>query len=695
MEDDQTQRRDDDKTSTASVRGVAEGPDERSDETTPVPLVPPVRNHGETFANYSARLDVWYNEQKKNNKPKQREGEETDNYLERLEEFIISISKLKGTALLEQKDLEIEQKDLEIEQKDLEIKQKDVEIITYMEESSVKELLELHQGFPEMRHNTKADPSIDDKKAGGKWAIEEVDEGEQPSKQNKPQHYPAKIKALQPAKISSYFDKLKLNFECRRGDGMKSLVKSTLTGHLHEVYGEPRRKLSNFNEASVSLHVVNCLKDVLNCMGLDAEVAQEMSFFACRPDIVVLKYMDLLVLVVEVKNEGKDGMIVTRSESAAGQMFDYTFIPRQLGIDVPIVCLSTYSKMCIGSSEPSIQDLVNEALKRLNAVDADNPFRCKPAEEDKLKKSPGKMGNAVDVIPFDGEAQPTSDMENVVKTQNQNAVVFDRVMYFSEVFKLGNMFQALTVAAACGCIAAERALKAREGISADSAHEIPKEREILKEKWYNVVQSDSYRWTKVKKIAATYALKTTWPKTTKVYMRSVLGMGRTGKVYLCMDSCGRHFAVKMLLMDSAVMEEFDPQRRMDAREVKMKNLIGILKREADTWKKVYREYKDSIWRSTLNGMPCLAMPYVASIPMSRRDELLPKIKDEMKRLAQLGYFYQHSEARWRHIGLRKDKNGNEKIVFIDMESLEKMHGMTETMQNEEVDSFIRRLAERK
>ena len=54
------QHGDNDKTSTASVRGVAGGQDKRSDETTPVPLVPPVQNP----ANYSAWLDVWYNEQK-------------------------------------------------------------------------------------------------------------------------------------------------------------------------------------------------------------------------------------------------------------------------------------------------------------------------------------------------------------------------------------------------------------------------------------------------------------------------------------------------------------------------------------------------------------------------------------------------------------------------------------------------------
>ena len=62
---------------------------------------------------------------------------------------------------------------------------------------------------------------------------------------------------------------------------------------------------------------------------------------------------------------------------------------------------------------------------------------------------------------------------------------------------------------------------------------------------------------------------------------------------------------------------------------------------------------------------------VASIPAGKRKALLPKIETEMMRLAKQGYVY-NGDTRWSHVGLRLDCDGNEKIVFVDMESLEEV-----------------------
>ena len=59
------------------------------------------------------------------------------------------------------------------------------------------------------------------------------------------------------------------------------------------------------------------------------------------------------------------------------------------------------------------------------------------------------------------------------------------------------------------------------------------------------------------------------------------------------------------------------------------------------------------------------MPYVA-IDMSRREELLPAIQTELVRVAELGFT---GDIEWRNIGLRKDENGTEKIVVVNLESL--------------------------
>ena len=59
---------------------------------------------------------------------------------------------------------------------------------------------------------------------------------------------------------------------------------------------------------------------------------------------------------------------------------------------------------------------------------------------------------------------------------------------------------------------------------------------MLKDRWYNVVQAESYTWNKVREIKETYELKKSWYPNTTVFMGDVLGMGQTGKVYLCRTS---------------------------------------------------------------------------------------------------------------------------------------------------------------
>ena len=100
------------------------------------------------------------------------------------------------------------------------------------------------------------------------------------------------------------------------------------------------------------------------------------------------------------------------------------------------------------------------------------------------------------------------------------------------------------------------------------------------------------------------------------------------------------------------MESFDPDRRMSSRIEHMKKIRKILQTEAERWKKIYPQYKDSIWEGTLNELPCLAMPYIALIPKERREDLRDEIKKEMERLAKLGFVYDKTDTRWRHIRLQ-------------------------------------------
>jgi hypothetical protein len=230
-------------------------------------------------------------------------------------------------------------------------------------------------------------------------------------------------------------------------------------------------------------------------------------------------------------------------------------------------------------------------------------------------------------------------------------------MFLSENFTTRNMFHALYVAVACACVAAEQA---QHTLGGRKFNRIPKEGELMIDEWFNVVQEDSYNWKRVKKVQATFALKTDWPKNMKVYMKRVLGKGKYGKVHLCMDSSGHQFALKMMFQDPDFIYNDDPETGMTAREVMFEELRKQL------------DYPSGIiWEGTLNGFPCLAMPFVAEISKQRYDELKSKVNAEERRLEVMGYFHTKENTAWHHYGLRLDTGGQEKYIFRDMEWLEK------------------------
>jgi hypothetical protein len=71
-----------------------------------------------------------------------------------------------------------------------------------------------------------------------------------------------------------------------------------------------------------------------------------------------------------------------------------------IGVDAPIVCLSIYSMMRIGSSEQSIQHIIEETLlKKVNAL---KPFSSVVGENNKQNSTPQKPGKVTTVLPWDG-----------------------------------------------------------------------------------------------------------------------------------------------------------------------------------------------------------------------------------------------------------------------------------------------------
>ena len=283
---------------------------------------------------------------------------------------------------IEELDAEVAKRDHEIEELDAEVDKRDheIEIEELDAKVSVKKLLETFDGIPPMETNTSATPSLNRKpsaksthersqarrgaavEASKKIAKIAMDDEAIDNEGDKQRHAPAVIQNLE-NKILNYMEQFSLNLK----DGNDKLVKSMIAVSLGENSTNKEAELSNFNKASVSLHVTHLLQDVLQCLHLSStvDVGQEISIFSMRPDVVVVRWQATIILVIEVKNPGEDGKLVIQDNRAAGQVYDYSMGLYQMGITHPFVCLSTYDYMRIGTLVASPGAIFSNALEKL------------------------------------------------------------------------------------------------------------------------------------------------------------------------------------------------------------------------------------------------------------------------------------------------------------------------------------------
>jgi hypothetical protein len=205
-------------------------------------------------------------------------------------------------------------------------------------------LLQAHGGIPQMEMNTAAAPSL-----GGKRAtVLDMSENMQ---------------------VEAFIENTEVNFKEANTD---EWIKSGVAGLLGPKWNHSQTMLSNFNEASPSFYVTLLLHDVLHClhMSSSASLGQEMSIFAMRPDIVIVRSRCRAILLIKVKNPGEDGKKVLENNVPAGQVFDYAMGLKQMGNDNGIVLLTTYDYLRIAclndcstsTTTPSIMAVAAERL---------------------------------------------------------------------------------------------------------------------------------------------------------------------------------------------------------------------------------------------------------------------------------------------------------------------------------------------
>ena len=582
-----------------------------------------------------------------------------------------------------EKDEKIKAKDVLLEAKDAVITQKDaenkklIEEIKYKDEcASIESVWNTFHGFPPMKVNSDARPSARETSRAqsniDEGAIADGDTGRGKKRQSRdgsetatgPQkkafsrHEAARAKNLQPS-LSEHIKDMVVNYKDRDG----SLLKSGFSSEIGRWNERHTRKLSNFNEASPALYMHIALKDLINCLGLSGilETGMEVSIFSLRPDIIAVRYSTQIILVLEIKNPGSERNDAVTIPVALGQQYDYAMGMRRMGIDIPFVVLTTYTRLQVGTLNPDVTDTVKKALQRLK--EGNGEWRIRQEEPKKPNVSPEKKGACLDRIPDDSiQDLPEDTKQDEIENKDEIAPKSERHIFISDVFENTDLVKALYLSIACGLVSAEETTGIDRRLVPDEGEEFSGD--------FGRVKVDGFTWTTHCARRATYALKRNWRKDQIVFLHAVLGIGGSGKVYLCSDTQGRMFATKLYLHTAEVMSNYDPQENQKAFQDAGEKAEAHAQRERKIWTELYPEYAKSVYVSKLFDTVCVMMPVVAPIPHDRRREkgMIVKIRTEMTRIAQIGYVYENNDLRWRHFGLRK-RDREERVVFVDLASL--------------------------
>jgi hypothetical protein len=121
-----------------------------------------------------------------------------------------------------------------------------------------------------------------------------------------------------------------------------------------------------------------------------------------------------------------------------------------------------------------------------------------------------------------------------------------------------------------------------------------------------------------------------------------------GAVYIACNSSARLCAIKVYHINksSAVTSEgreFD-EVSASARCWEKAN------EECEHWTQIYKERFKHLRALYMGGRPCLLLPYGLEInDVDKRTALLPDIKAELLRIANLKFRYEDSDLRWKHV----------------------------------------------
>ena len=142
------------------------------------------------------------------------------------------------------------------------------------------------------------------------------------------------------------------------------------------------------------------------------------------------------------------------------------------------------------------------------------------------------------------------------------------------------------------------------------------------------------------------------PSTSKsFYMLTQVGGGTAGYTHLACNTDGKLAAIKLYATpwpsEATLAEKWEE-----------------CEEEMQLWKTLLPKY--GVFKSTLNMLPALVLPYCQEIKPEDRDKATEEIEAELKRYAKAGWKYAGEYLLWRHV--LRDNEGI--LILGDLHSLD-------------------------
>jgi hypothetical protein len=441
-----------------------------------------------------------------------------------------------------------------------------------------------------------------------------------------------------------------------------------------DIFGTGEVNYNNYfsTEADVSTVVSAALTDAKRLaerrFRKRLHVYREFSLWSDRPDHLVLHDESKQVPIIAVEDKipfpsqecSEDTELIPGP--VLGQMYDYIMEMRCLGHCAPFVVLSTFEKSWMfWQSNKESCDVVQAKEKTKVASDMlrSNVFspNKQTQQEEKTPSPPGLTKKVAD-----GDIDKSFVMKEFPRDDLRQTVAFDTK----------DLVPLLYTAIVCGL--ARNPFVPKRHLNRETFHGIALQLKATDYKWVDLTLKVGSPVYSMQGSSSRRESKQISEET--FFVTDHLGRGDTSKVFSAYDREGTHCVIKMYVKRTDENRKF-----LSSNDFKLAGDESC-KKEADRLKLFYPFLEGKVFSTTLNGFPCVIMPYFRPLKKNEREQLLEENCNQtlctcLDKFVAHKLQYDDSDIRWRHLGYYTEDSdegnrGKEKLVMFDLADLEEL-----------------------